>query len=224
MRSSRRTFLSVAGTVGVGLAGCLGGGSDAEPDEGETTDAGTPTATPTPEAALLDTPVAGDPEASVRVRVFGDFACPHCADYALNVLPQVAEEFVDRGRVRYEHHDYPVPVDPTISYQAAVAARSVQVQADDGVFFEYASRLYANQDSLGPETYRRLAGEVDADPERVASDVQSGRYRPTVEADRERGTQVGVDRTPYVLVDGEFVGEATYENVAGAIDEALDAA
>ena len=214
-RFTRRGVLS-ATTVALGaIAGCSGGSSEAEPTESAET------ATPVP-GQPLSTPVAGDPEADVTVAVYEDYACPHCATYSESVYPQIREEYLSEGTVRYEFHDFPIPVDEEISWQAASAARAVQDSAGAGAFFTYSERLFANQNQLGPDTYAELTEGLDVDGETVRAAATGELYRPTVSGDRDAGIDRGVQGTPTVFVNGEPVewSEIAYEPVRSAIEAA----
>jgi len=220
-RMRRRTLLGTAGVGLASLAGCFSvtqseseGGADQPTD----TATGTGTATGTP-SAQLSAPVAGDAGANVTVAVYEDFACPHCKTFNEDVLPRLRSEYIDPEEIRYEHRDFPIPVDETVSWQAPSAARAVQATVGDGAFFEYADLLFANQNSLGPDTYASLASGVDADGETVRTAAGERRYDPTVRADRERGIDAGVRGTPTAFVNGQQV-DATYEAISSAIDEA----
>lgn len=223
----RRTLLGTAGLVA--LAGCFSvtenasddGSGDSGPattsdqptdDSGDTTTTGTP-------SPQLSTPVAGNPDATVTVAVYGDFACPHCKTFNEDVLPKLRADYVDPGEIRYEHRDFPIPVDETVSWQAPSAARAVQATLGDGAFFEYADLLFATQSSLGPDTYASLAGEVDADDYTVRTAAVERRYDATIRAARQQGIDAGVRGTPTAFVNGQRV-DATYDALSSAIDEA----
>jgi protein-disulfide isomerase len=214
-RFTRRGLLAATvGTVGA-MAGCSGGSSGGEPTEsGET-------ATPLP-GQPLSTPVAGDPEADVTVAVYEDYACPHCATYSESVFPQLRDDYLADGTVRYEHHDFPIPVDEVVSWQAASAARAVQDNVGAEAFFTYSKRLFANQNQLGPDTYAELTESLDVDGETVRAAATGELYRPTVSGDRDAASERGVQGTPTVFVDDERVewSEIAYEPVRSAIEAA----
>ncbi|MDS0221500.1 DsbA family protein [Haloarcula sp. S1AR25-5A] len=214
-RFTRRGLLS-ATTVALGaIAGCSGGSSEEE-------STGT-TETPTPiPGQPLSTPVAGDPEADVTVAVYEDYACPHCATYSESVYPQVRDEYLTDGTIRYEFHDFPIPVNDIVSWQAASAARAVQDNAGDEAFFTYSERLFANQNQLGPDTYADLTEGLDVDGETVRAAATGELYRPTVSGDREAGIDRGVEGTPTMFVNDERVewSEIAYEPVQSAIEAA----
>jgi protein-disulfide isomerase len=198
----RRALLGMGGLAASTLAGCLGGASSGSGDGGGDT---------------LPTPVQGDPDASTTVTVFEDFACPHCRTYNLDVLPTIASQYIEPGKIRYEHYDFPV-VNET-SWRAASAARAVQKRADANAFFTYAKALYRNQQSLGPDTYASLANDMNLKGGAVRQAAENQTYRPTVEANMATGKDRGVRATPTIFV-GDKTVEATVEAISSAIESA----
>ncbi len=219
-RFSRRTFIAGGVALAMGSAGCLGGGGESTTPSSEL---GTVADSTTPGSEQpLPTPVAGDPDADVTVAAFEDYACPHCATYSLEVFPKLANDYLEDGTVRYEFHDFPIPVDKTVSWQAASAARAVQAEAGAQAFYEYSEALFRDQSNLGPERYASLADDVGVDGATVREAATDRKYDPTVQADRQAGTDRGVTGTPVVFVDGSEVAwqEIAYEPVKDAIEAA----
>ena len=62
----------------------------------------------------------GDPKAPVRMDEYFSLDCPHCARFDLDVLPQIKENYIDKGKVYLVFHDFPLH---EISLQAALIAR-----------------------------------------------------------------------------------------------------
>lgn len=208
MQQTRRAFIATtAGATTVALAGCLGGGGGSESGSGETVDE-------------LPTPVIGDPEASLTVQVWEDFSCPHCATYSLDALPKLRSEYIDEGRIRYEHHDLPIPVNQQWSWATASAARAVQDQTDAETFFEYTHALFENQGSYSMDLIASLAADVGADGELVRAAAENVTYRPVLEADKQAGLDMGAEGTPAVFVGGELV-RPVYADIKAAIDAKL---
>ncbi|MFC7129715.1 DsbA family protein [Haloferax chudinovii] len=226
MRNTRRAYLAAtAGALTLGTAGCLGGGSGGSGD-----DAVAAIGCEVPErdaVSSLPTPVIGSEDASVVVDVWEDFACPHCATFAVDVAPKLRSEYVSEGVVRYRHHDFPIPVDDWWSWKGASAARAVQDEADDETFFEFAHTLYENQSAFGGgdaegslSTLQSLADDADLDGCSVAAAASRERYRPLVEADRtEAVDERGFQGTPTVLVGGEQVAPR-WSDLQSAVENA----
>ncbi|WP_136588924.1 DsbA family protein [Salinigranum halophilum] len=213
MHTTRRALLTGAGATLAATAGCLGsvtgsgGSSDTDCDL---------SARPTVES--LPTPALGPEDASVTVMAFEDFSCPHCQTYHLEEFPAIERDLVG-GDVRYEHHDLPIPVSQQWSWAAAGAARAVQDSTDDETFFAYAKSLFENQGSYSMSLVESLANDVGADGCDVRAAAANDRYRPVLEADRQRGLDMGVQGTPTVFVNGREVNP-TFDAVRSAVEGA----
>ncbi|WP_226013140.1 DsbA family protein [Halomicrobium salinisoli] len=224
-RLSRRSLLAAAGTGALaGWSGCLGGDGGAETEADDGTESGGGNDTDGDGAggrqATLPVPELGQDGASVTVTVFEDFACPHCKTFNEDVFPQIREEYVSGGVVTYQHRDFPIPVDEPVSWQAPSAARAIQDEVGEEAFFEYADALFANQNSLGPETYASLAEDYDVEASAVRSAAEEREYDPTVERDREYGVDNGVRGTPTVFVNGEATEGNDFETISATIESA----
>lgn len=207
--ADRRRVLRGVGTAGgIAIAGCLG--------RSGSTPTGRERATAGPD---LPPPVLGDPEANVTVGVYEDFSCPHCASFNREVFPRIETEYLEPETVRYEHHDFPIPVDDW-SWPAASAARAVQDGRGDRPFFAYAKRLFENQGQFTLARLAELAEAVGADGPTAREAADEERYRPVVEADRSAGLDRGVSGTPTVFVDDERMVAPSFAELADAIDGA----
>ncbi|WP_129117020.1 DsbA family protein [Halegenticoccus tardaugens] len=218
MDTTRREYLAAAaGTAAIGFAGCLGsaGGGGDNQDMG---DCDVEERDPVQE---LPAPTKGEDGAPVTVQVFKDFSCPHCSTFELDVLPKLESEYVESGDVLYEHRDFPIPVSETWSWSVASAARGVQDAEGDETFFEYARKLFSNQDDYSMDLVQNLAGEVGADGCEARAAGANETYRPVLEADRRLGEDMSLSGTPAVFVNERLLDDWTYESVKGAVDSAL---
>ena len=57
---------------------------------------------------------------------FGDFQCPHCANFALNILPALEHDLIEKGTIRFEYRHYPF-LGPE-SFKAAEASECARDQ------------------------------------------------------------------------------------------------
>ena len=221
MRPTRRAYLASAGTALASVAGCLGGGSGPSgPDSEQTQGANGCTLKNEDQVEDLPTPALGNADSGVTVKVWEDYSCPHCATFALEVFPKLRSQYIDPGKIRYEHHDFPIPVDQKWSWAAASAARGVQDTTDVATFFEYTHKLFQNQNSYSMSLVTKLANEVGAPGCDVQSDAVYYTYKPVLQADKQAGKDAGVSGTPGVFVNGKSV-EPSYGAVSSAIESNL---
>jgi len=232
---TRRELLAATGAVGAALlAGC--GGTSESDASGSDSGGDTPSnlthvdvTTPVDDAPVdsMPTPVRGDPNADVTLRVFEDYACPHCAHYATEIAPRVVENYAAPGEIRYEHHDFPIPVSEEWSWAGANAARAVQDGVGDEAFFEYTHLLFENQSAYvgagetGYDVLATYAERVGADPVEAVRAAKGGTYDEVLKADRQAGIDDGVQGTPTVFVNGEKLDSFGYDAISSALDDAL---
>jgi protein-disulfide isomerase len=210
---TRRKFL--AGTTAggaVALAGCtgvLGGGSsyDCSGGDGE-------------KVTEASQPALGPKDAPVTVKVWEDFSCPHCKTFSLEVFPKIREEYVESGEVRYEHHDFPIPVRDW-AWGASSSGRAVHEATDGETFFEYAKALFDKQNNYSMGAVGDSADSAGVEPCTAINAAKGDTYRPVVEADRQRGQQAGVSGTPAVFVNGKQPQSKSFEGISSLIESEL---
>jgi protein-disulfide isomerase len=176
-----------------------------------------PTCDSAPPAAL-DAPTLGDPSAPVTVAVYTDYSCPHCREYALSVFPHLRREYIDTGVIRYEHHDYPVPVDQW-SRPAANAAREIQHRAGNTAFFAYATALYQHQDEFANALFGTLAETVNVRAQPVEQAARSGAYCQLLNTERRRARERGIKGTPTIVVNDQILEAPSLIDVTTAISQ-----
>jgi protein-disulfide isomerase len=204
----------VAAGATTALAGCLGGGGGNTGD----CDIGNPE-----QVQQQENPAIGNAGAAVTVRVFEDFACPHCATYNSDIFPEVRSDFVDSGDVQYVHHDLPLPVNERWSWKVPSAARAVYAATDAETFFEYTKAVFAEQGNFSMDVLDSRADDIGAPGCDARSAAINDTYRPVLEADRQRAVSMAGDQrvgTPAVFVNGSYLGSYRYDDIRRAIRRA----
>lgn len=183
--------------------------------------------TPAVAAAQFDyaaQPVAGSLDAPVRVAVFFDFLCSHCADFGENVTPVLKREFVDTGIASISFFNFPV-VDAVRSRALAIVGECVYRQSNDA-FVTLEPILLRSQSETYANTNRAVTLALDYNPGLDAGALNacvSGSETATnVDSDVALARALNLGGTPSVLVDGVLVGNPTVDNVRRAIQAAAE--
>jgi len=147
----------------------------------------------------------GDPNAPIIIMEFGDFQCPACQQFALEVKPQIDAAYVDEGIARFEFHDFPLV---SLHAHAFFAARAARCALDQGgpYFWTFHDRLYAEQstwaesESAPGDTFVSYAASIGLDVNDFASCLNSDRHADVISANMRLGTEMGVSGTPTLVV------------------------
>ena len=161
-------------------------------------------------------PSIGSPSAPVTLVEFSDFQCPYCQRVA-PTLKQVRATYGDKVRVVWK--DFPLTqIDP----QAFKAGEAAHCAADQGKYWEYHDRLFANQQTLQVDDLRAHAATLGLDPSKFDACLDSSKYGDRVRSGVAQGNRLGVNSTPTIYVNGRLVaGAQPYEVIAAVIDEEL---
>jgi Na+:H+ antiporter, NhaA family len=158
--------------------------------------------------------VRGEPTASLKLVMFGDFQCPFCLG-AQKSLRRVRERLGERLLFGFRH--LPIPERHPL---APLAAEASEAAAAQGRFWEYHDVLYAAQPKLSRETMLAVGRDIGLDAERIAADLDSGAHHDRVARDEASAEASGATGTPTFFVNGSrFYG--AYD--ASSLVEALEA-
>ncbi|MBI2188567.1 MAG: thioredoxin domain-containing protein [Acidobacteria bacterium] len=168
-------------------------------------------------AIAPDDPSLGAASAPVTVVEFSDFQCPFC-QRVMPTLKRLRESYGDRVRIVWK--DFPLT---SIHPQAFRAAEAGQCAKEQGKFWEYHDRLFANQQALQPEFLKKYADELGLDAAKFDACLDTAKYAERVQEHMGIGNALGVSSTPSVFINGRLVaGAHPYETFAAIIDEELE--
>jgi len=157
----------------------------------------------------------GPAKAPLQLVVYSDFQCGYCRQL-VPVLQQVRGKFPQEVTIVYRH--FPLAIHPR-AFPAAVAA---ECAAEQGHFWEYHDRLFAEGGDLGDARLLDLAASLGLDQERFQACLHSDPPRQAVEANLREASELGLPGSPSVFLNGRrLAGPPTFENLARRIKEAL---
>ncbi len=167
-------------------------------------------------------PYKGSPDAPLKVVLYSDFLCSHCADLA-DSLEALAPDYITPGKVQVIFHNYAFLTPESV--QAAMAAECALNQGADK-FWKYHNLLYGSQrNGLSAYTDSALkdyAREIGLDEETFNTCLDSGATRAAVQADTDRGVSEGVEATPTWFLNGEMIpGAVPLPTLRSIFDQAL---
>jgi len=147
-------------------------------------------------------PFKGKADAPVTIVEFSDFHCPFCKR-VLPTLTQIESRYGDK--VRLVFRDFPIDKLHPGARKGHEAARCANEQ---GRFWPYHDKLFANAPKASPKDLNTYAKEVGLDVAAFEQCFKSGKYRGAVQDDIEAGKKAGVTGTPAFFINGRLIAGA----------------
>lgn len=178
-----------------------------------------------PAATEIKDMVLGNADAKVEVIEYASFTCPHCAAFHANVWPQIKENYIDTGKIKFVYRE--VYFDRYGLWGSMIARCGGEMR-----FFGIAGMLYEGQRewtagepaqiAANLRNIGKVAGLDDATLDACMNDATTAEslvawYQKNAEADKIEGT-------PSFIINGEKYSNMSYEDFAKILDEKLAAA
>lgn len=170
-------------------------------------------------------PFKGSESAPLTVVEYTDYQCPYCARHAQQVLPEILQNYVNTGKVRYVLRDFPL----SIHKQAGKASEAAHCAGDQGKYWEMHDELFRNQRALNLDKLPGYAETIGIDVATFNACLSSGKYAGLVAKNLAAGRELGIRGTPsfvigYTQADGEVTGEKMSRGAVGysAFQSAFD--
>ena len=161
-------------------------------------------------------PSLGRSSAPVTLIEFSDFQCPFCQRVA-PTLKKLRETYGDKVRIIWK--DFPLT---QIHPQAFKAGEAAHCAGDQGKYWEYHDRLFANQQQLQPDELKKHAADLGLDATAFNACLDSSKYGERVRDGVAQGQRLGVNSTPTIYINGRVLsGAQPYETFVSVIDEEL---
>lgn len=142
-------------------------------------------------------PFKGNADAPVTMVEFSDYQCPFCGRHVKNTYPQIEEEYVKTGKVKYVFADYPL----AFHKQAPKASEAALCAGDQDKFWEMHDVLFNNQRALQADNLPKYAEEAGvADMAKFNKCLSDDKYKKTVDDNFEAGKKAGIRGTPSFLL------------------------
>lgn len=171
----------------------------------------------------------GDPDAPVRLIMYADFQCPHCAAFWDETEPTLVEEYVATGQASLEFRHYAF-----LGAESQQAAEAAACAADQDRLWDFQDLLFLRQGRANSGVYsdnnlrsyaRTIADEFDDFDYNTWEDCfEADTYQAAIQDENRAATNQGVTSTPSMIVNGTLIpGNQPIQVYRDAIDAALGA-
>lgn len=169
---------------------------------------------------LDNRPILGNPDAKVKIVAFSDFSCHFCQQ-ASRTVDAILKEYGDNVALIFKN----LPLDDKGPGADASAWFVAISQQNVPKAWEFYKAMYANRDRLlseGSSFIEETASGLGVDMKKAKADIESPRVKDILRQDQDDGQKLGVEGTPYFLVNNLVVrGALPLDLFRGAVDMAL---
>jgi protein-disulfide isomerase len=163
----------------------------------------------------------GDPNAPLTVYEYASFTCPHCASFHENTFPEVKEQYIDTGKVRFILRE--VYFDQ-YGLWASMVARCGGAEG----FYPMADAFLSSQSTWtrSPDighAIQQVGRRAGLPAERIQQCLSDREFAKTLlETYQQNRDADEVKSTPTFVIDGEtHTGAMSFEDFSALLDAAL---
>ncbi len=162
----------------------------------------------------------GNGDADIIVIQFGEYECQFCSKFALEILPDLQEDYIATGKIIYIFKDFPIEN----KKNSKLASQASYCAGDQGEekYWEMHIKLFENHDKLSEEDLYNYAEEIEVESDSFKTCLTSGKYKNLVARNKQQGEKLDVNNNPTLIINNEkLVGLQPYENIKKVIDTHL---
>ena len=141
----------------------------------------------------------GSPQAPVTLVEYADAQCPYCAQWALDALPAIVQEYVRSGKVRIEFRPLAfIGVDSRTGAGALIAA-GMRGQMFQAMHIMYANQGAENSGWINDSLLGSMALELGLNRDQFELDRDSSTVERTIQKAHQAAAADGITGTPSFL-------------------------
>lgn len=167
-----------------------------------------------------DGPSRGSVKAPVTLIEFSDFRCSFCRKFWQTTLPLLDKKYITPGKLRFVYRHFAV-----LGRPSEMAAQGAECAGEQGKFWEYHDKLFANAGSALAFTDGKLKGyakELGLKSQAFDQCLDSGRHLTKVEGETAIAALLGARGTPAFFLNGQLiVGAQPFEVFESLIEEEI---
>jgi protein-disulfide isomerase len=173
--------------------------------------------------------ILGNTNAKVTLIEYGDYQCPFCAQFFSQTEPQIIQNYVNTGKVRFVFRNFAF-----LGAESTAAAEAAECAEDQNKLWAYHDALYgakvADEQKGGGEDdgfynaaeFIKLAQQVGLNMSTFTTCVNTNQDASIVAQDKTSAGTYSVNSTPSFFINGTAIsGAQPYSVFQAALDAAL---
>ena len=135
----------------------------------------------------------GRADAPLTIVEFSDFQCPFCGRHFTQTMPQMIQEYIDTGKLKYVFRHFPLESIHPLAFKASEAAECAN---DQKQFWPMHDRLFGNPKLLAPTELPGHAKALGLNVAEFDQCLAAAKHTPKIRKDMAEGQSLGVTGTP----------------------------
>ncbi len=167
----------------------------------------------------------GNINSKVTIKVFSSLTCPACANFHSNIFYQLKKDFIDKGKVRFEHHPFPLDL-------AALNAEIIlNCHVDNTKKFELLDKIYEKQRmwavgsdiSKITDSIKKIALDTNLNNDKMNNCLNNEKLQDEILNQRiDAQKNYKIDSTPTIFINGKkYTGKIDYKEFKKTIEKNL---
>ncbi len=153
--------------------------------------------------------ILGDPKAPDTLVEYGDYQCPWCGRFAVEVEPPFRDAYVKTGKVKVIYRNFPF-----LGPESFAVAEAAECAKDEGKLWAFHDAIYREEDkdkienngNLNKDLFMKIAAEIGLDKNQFSACLSSNKYKDKVNKEVDAARKVGVNGTPALFFNGTQIG------------------
>jgi len=170
--------------------------------------------------------ILGDSNSKITIKVFSSLTCPHCANFHNKNFDNIKKEYINTGKVKFEHHAFPLDL---AALNAEKVLRSITQSQEEK--FNFLKILYQEQDewAVGSdiiqinEKIKQIGKDFGLNYERMENFIKNEEIQDQILNERINAQKkYSISSTPTIYINKKkYEGKHEYEDVKKAIEKLL---
>ena len=166
-----------------------------------------------------------DSNSIVVVKVFSSLTCPHCADFHGTIYKNLEKEYINIGKVKFEHHAFPLDL------AALNAEKILQCKPDPQTNMNFLTEIYKKQNKwtmssdikVINESIKKIGKEFNLKENQMNSCLADKDLEEKILNERIKAQKsYKVKSTPTIYLNKKkYEGKRDYKSFKKAIDKLL---
>ena len=168
--------------------------------------------------------VLGKDSAPIKIKIFSSLTCPHCANFHINVVPKIKENYVETGIVQLIFIDFPLD---KAAFNASkllhCLERKKQIFFLDTLYEKQNHWMSGSDANQINDNLKNMVKKLGIDSNKFDKCLNNDKISDKILNGRIKGDKkYSINSTPTIIINGEKLeGSASFKNIQKKIEKLI---